>query len=150
MFGDVNKVILMGNVTNDPDLRFTPSGSAVLNFGIATNRSYRKDETWENEVTYHNIVVWRNAEALAQRIKKGTRVYIEGRLQTRSWENAEGQKQYKTEVNADNVILVARYNEGENSGYNDTSTQATQSSNESNTKVEESSEDTINPDDLPF
>ncbi|BCX13945.1 MAG: hypothetical protein KatS3mg085_477 [Candidatus Dojkabacteria bacterium] len=145
MFGDVNKVILMGNVTNEPDLRFTPSGSAVLNFGIATNRSYKKNDEWENEVTYHNIVVWRNAEALAQRIKKGTRVYIEGRLQTRSWENSEGQKQYKTEVNADDVILVARYEGGsdENKAESSSDTKATSNN-------DDSVDDSIDPDDLPF
>lgn len=157
MFGDFNKVFLMGNVTNDPDLRFTPSGSGVLNFSLATNRRYKKGEEWVDEVSFHNIVVWRSSETLAQRIKKGTRVFIEGRIQTRSWENSEGQKQYKTEVIADDVNLVARYE-----GANDSSSPASGSQKpatkaDSKSKNVEASEEpsgnesqSIDPDDLPF
>lgn len=109
--------MLMGNITNDPDLRFTPSGSAVLSFGMATNRRYKKGEEWVDDVTYHNIVVWgQRAQSLAQRVKKGTRVLVMGRLQTRSWDGQDGKKQYKTEVVSDEVNLIARYNEGPMSG----------------------------------
>jgi single-strand DNA-binding protein len=147
MFGDVNKVILMGNITNDPDLRYTPSGAAVLNFGLATNRSYRKGDEWVDEVTYHNLVVWRSAENLAQRIKKGTRIYVEGRIQTRSWENSEGQKQYKTEVVADTVNLIARYEGGslDSSSSNSDSESKSAPADQSN-----NSDESIDPDDLPF
>ncbi len=158
MFGDVNKVTLMGNITNDPELRFTPGGSGVLNFGLATNRSYQKDNNWTDEVTFHNIVVWRSAENLAKRVKKGTRVYVEGRLQVRTWENAEGHKQYKTEIVADDVILVARYEGGKEEELGSTahSSQPTASNEDSSSKSQSkkqatsSSDDSINPDDLPF
>lgn len=154
MFGDVNKVTLMGNVTNDPDLRFTPSGSAVLNFSVATNRSYKKGEEWVDEVTYHNLVVWRSAEPLAQRIRKGTRVYVEGRIQTRSWENAEGQKQYKTEVVADDVNLVARYEGGKSNDLPEPTPRSNDIQPSANVSqpapAKKADENTIDPDDLPF
>lgn len=149
MFGDVNKVMVMGNVTNDPDLRFTPSGSAVLNFSVATNRSYKKGEEWVDEVTFHNIVVWRSAETLAQRMRKGTRVFIEGRIQNRSWENAEGQKQYRSEIVADDVNLVARY-EGSNDGSSDTSESKPAKADSKPAKKSDKESATIDPDDLPF
>ncbi len=145
MFGDLNKVQLMGNVTNDPDLRFTPSGSAVLNFSIATNRSYKVGEEWKEEVAFHNIVVWRNAESLAKRLKKGTRIYVEGRLNTRSWDDTEtGKKNYKTEVIVDNVILIARY-EGEHSASAGESTAKPSKPAKTDTEDE-----VIDPNDLPF
>lgn len=150
MFGDVNKVTLMGNITNDPELRYTPGGAGVLNFGMATNRSYQKDNQWVDEPSFHNIVVWRSAETLAQRVKKGTRVYVEGRLQTRSWENAEGKKQYKTEVVAEDVILVARYEGGKEDGGSSAAPESVPKKPVSKPKKEEASDDSINPDDLPF
>jgi single-strand DNA-binding protein len=140
MFGDVNKVTLMGNVTKDPDLRFTPSGAAVLSFSIATNRRYKSGEEWKDEPSFHNIVVWRNAESLSKRLKKGTRLYVEGRLQTRSWDDAEGKKQYKTEIVVDSVVLIARY-EGDNHATDKVAVEDLPVSND---------ESTIEPDDLPF
>lgn len=117
MFNDINEVRLLGNITNDPDLRFTPSGAAVLSFGVATNRRYKKGEEWVDDVTYHNIVVWgQRAQSLAQRVKKGTRLFVSGRLQTRSWDGQDGKKQYKTEIVSDDISLVSRYNEGPMSG----------------------------------
>lgn len=117
MFNDINEVRLLGNITNDPDLRFTPSGSAVLSFGVATNRRYKKGEEWVDDVTYHNIVVWgQKAQSLAQRVRKGTRLFVSGRLQTRSWDGQDGKKQYKTEIVSDDISLVSRYNEGPMSG----------------------------------
>lgn len=141
MFGDVNKATLMGNVVRDPDLRYTPNGAAVLSFSIATNRRYKKGEEWTDEVSYHNIVVWNNAESLSQRIKKGTRVYVEGRIQTRSWDDKDGKKNYKTEINSERVILISRF-EGDNAPSNEESapTQPRQ----------EVEEDSIDPNDLPF
>jgi len=152
MFGDINRVTLMGNITKDPDLRFTPGGAAVLNFSIATNRNYKQGEEWKEEVAFHNIVCWRNAESLAKRIKKGTRIYVEGRLQTRSWDGEDGKKQYKTEVVSDNVILIARY-EGEGQGGGNYSTSEANEGEvpapkkQANKKTEETM---IEPDDLPF
>ncbi len=143
MFGDINRVTLMGNVVRDPDLRFTPNGAAVLSFSIATNRRYKKGEEWAEEVSYHNIVVWNNAESLAQRIKKGTRVYIEGRVQTRSWDDKDGKKNYKTEVNSERVILISRF-EGDTSANNEGG------SAPSSQQSEPADEQTIDPNDLPF
>lgn len=148
MFGDVNKATLMGNVTKDPELRFTPGGSAVLSYSIATNRRYKKGEEWVDEVAFHNIVTWNSAEELAKRIRKGTRIYIEGRLNTRTWDGADGKKNYKTEIVSDKVILIARY-EGSNDG-------APLKSKAPSADVPEApletdlSDDTIDPNDLPF
>lgn len=143
MFGDINRVELMGNVVRDPDLRYTPNGAAVLSFSMATNRRYKKGEEWTDEVSFHNIVVWNNAESLSQRIKKGTRLFVEGRIQTRSWDDKEGKKQYKTEVVSERVLLISRF-EGDNS-----SSPENQSSNTSSS--EDSMQDqAIDPNDLPF
>jgi single-strand DNA-binding protein len=148
MFGDINRVTLMGNVTKEPDLRYTPSGTSVISFSIATNRRYKKGEEWVDEPSFHNIVVWNQAEQLAQRIKKGTRIYVEGRLQTRSWDDKEGKKQYKTEVVSDRVILIARY-EGEGQGGNFNKGEQSQSANEF-PAGEPAGDDSIDPSDLPF
>lgn len=151
MFNDINKVILVGNVTRDPELRFTPSGTAVLNFSIATNRRYQVDGEWKDAPSYHNIVVWRNAESLAKRIKKGTRLYVEGRLDTRSWEGDDGKKNYKTEVNVDVVSLISRY-EGGDSGAADSSAPMPTEKKSSKSSAPAASEEveSIDPDDLPF
>lgn len=146
MFGDVNRVTLMGNVTRDPELRFTPGGAGVISFSLATNRRYKKGEEWVDEPAFHNIVVWNSAEQLAQRIKKGTRIYIEGRLQTRSWDDKEGKKQYKTEVVSDKVILISRF-EGERGGSDSfEGGEATKPAAQESSDVDES----IDPSDLPF
>lgn len=144
MFGDINRATLMGNVTRDPELRYTPSGTAVLSFSLATNRRYKSGDDWKDEASFHNIVVWRNAESLSQRLKKGTRMHIDGRIQTRSWDDADGKKNYKTEIVADNVILIDRYEGGK---IDDSSSSEGKSSKSKSKKEDES---TIEPDDLPF
>lgn len=151
MFGDINEVRLMGNITNDPDLRFTPSGTAVLSFGLATNRRYKKGEEWVDEPSFHNIVVWgQRAQSLAQRIKKGTRVHVSGRLQTRSWDGQDGKKQYKTEVVSDDVILIARYNEGPNSELAPATASKQPSSKAAAAEPDMDPPADIDPDELPF
>ncbi|KXK09949.1 MAG: Single-stranded DNA-binding protein ssb [candidate division WS6 bacterium OLB21] len=93
MFGDLNRAEIIGNITNDLQVKYTGNGNAVCSFSVATNRSYRVDDTWKDETTFHNLVVWGNqAEQLAQRARKGTRIFASGRLQTRNWEDAEGKK----------------------------------------------------------
>jgi single-strand DNA-binding protein len=152
MFGDINQVMLMGNVTKDPDLRYTPSGAGVLSFSVATNRRYKKGEEWVDEPSFHNIVVWNSAEQLAQRIRKGTRLHIEGRIQTRSWDDKDGKKQYKTEVVADRVILIARFegsNDNSEGGSAGNSTAPTRSAAPV-AETEEIGDDSIDPNDLPF
>ena len=95
----VNKVILVGNLGKDPELRRTQSGSAVVSFSLATTEKFKgKDGQQKEETEWHNITAWnKSAEVLAQYLKKGSTVYIEGKLKTRSWED-NGQKKYKTEV----------------------------------------------------
>jgi single-strand DNA-binding protein len=100
MAAGVNKVILIGNLGRDPELRYTQSGQAVANFTLATTETWNKKEGGREERTeWHRIVAWgRTAELCAQYLAKGRTVYVEGRLQTREWENREGQKQRTTEV----------------------------------------------------
>jgi single-strand DNA-binding protein len=99
----LNKVLLYGNLTRDPEVRALPSGQQVANFSLATNRSYTDKENRKQEIVeYHNVVAFgRQAEVLGQYMKKGRPLFIEGRLQTRSWE-AEGKKNYRTEIVIDN------------------------------------------------
>jgi len=101
MAGSVNKVILIGNLTRDPEVRSTPSGQTVANLGLATNRTFKdRDGNRQEKVEFHNIVLWgRQAELAQQYLSKGRSVYIEGRLETSSWDDKQtGQKRYKTEV----------------------------------------------------
>jgi len=105
----INKAMVFGNLTRDPELRALPSGAAVCSFSIATNRTYKKaDGQKQEEVEFHNIVVFgRQAETCAQYLKKGSTAYVEGRIKTRSWEK-DGVKHYKTEINADTVQFGPR------------------------------------------
>src|SRR5215475_12824848 len=104
----VNKVILLGHLGKDAETKFTPSGVAKTSFTIATNRRWKDQQTgeWKEETDWHNCVIWR-AENVANYLQKGKQVYVEGRLQTRSWEDKEGQKRYTTEVVCDELILVS-------------------------------------------
>lgn len=103
----VNKVILIGNLGRDPELRYTSSGTAVANFTLATNRRVKKGESWEDETEWHRVVAWaRTAEIVNQYCQKGKQVYVEGRLQTRQWEDREGQTKYTTEVVVENLKLL--------------------------------------------
>jgi len=99
----LNKVMLIGNLTKDPELKALPNGTKVVNFGIATNRNWKdKDGNKKEEVEFHNIVAFaKTAEVIAQWVKKGHQIYIEGRLQTRTWD-ADGKKMYRTEILAEN------------------------------------------------
>ena len=113
MAKSVNKVILIGNLTRDPEVKYTPQGTAVAKIGIATNERFKdKDGQWQDRPEYHNIVAWqRLAEIAGEYLKKGSKVYIEGRLQTSSWEK-DGQKHYKTEVVAGDLVLLGGRGEG--------------------------------------
>lgn len=106
----LNRVILIGNLTRDPELRFTPSGSPVANFGLAVNRTYtnKQGEKVDN-VDYFNIVAWAKlAELCSEYIRKGSPIAVEGRLQSRSWETTEGQKRSTVEVVAENVQFLGK------------------------------------------
>ncbi len=103
----VNKVILIGNLGRDAETRFTPAGAARTTFSIATSRRWKDQQTgeWKEETDWHNVVLWRQ-ENVANYLTKGTQIYVEGRLQTRNYDDKDGKKVYVTEVVADNVILL--------------------------------------------
>jgi single-strand DNA-binding protein len=104
----VNKVILLGHLGRDAETKFTPGGAAVTRFSVATNRRWKDKDSgeWKEETDWSNVVLWRS-ENLANYLTKGKQVYVEGRLQTRSYEDKDGKKVYSTEVIADDVILVS-------------------------------------------
>ncbi|TMD10364.1 MAG: single-stranded DNA-binding protein [Chloroflexi bacterium] len=144
----LNKVLLMGRLTRDPEMRYTPSGQPVSSFSIATNRYTVGNDGEKKEFTdYHNIVAWnigkRNlAEQVAQYLHKGSLVYVEGRLQTRSWEGQDGQKRRTTEVIANDVqFLEPRQNGGRPAGAGAT--------DELPAMAEETARD-VDPDEIPF
>lgn len=106
----MNKVLIIGNLTRDPNLRFTPSGTAVCSFGIATNRSWTPPEGGEKQeqVEFHNIVAWAKlAEICGELLHKGDKAFIEGRLQTRDWKGNDGQERRTTEIVAENMMLLS-------------------------------------------
>jgi len=110
---DLNKVMIIGRLTRDPELRTIPSGASVCQMGLATNYVYNNQQTGQKveQVEFHNVVLWRKlGEIAAQYLKKGNQVYIEGRLQTRSWDGKDGQKHSRTEIVADNMIMLGSKN----------------------------------------
>jgi single-strand DNA-binding protein len=104
----VNKVILLGNLGKDAETKFTPSGTSVSNFTLATNRRWKDQQSgeWKEETEWHRCVLWKS-ENRANYLVKGTPIYVEGRLQTRSWEDKDGQKRYTTEVICEELILLS-------------------------------------------
>lgn len=116
---NLNRVEVIGNLTRDPELRYTPNGQSVASFAIATNRRYRDDAgNWiDSPPEYHEVVVWgKLGEGANKVLKKGVRVYAAGRLQTRSWEGQDGNKRYKTELIADTLIGPDQVNKAAYSG----------------------------------
>ena len=130
--GSLNKVLLIGHLGSDPESRFTTSGSAVTNFNLATNESWRSAEGETKDKTeWHRVVLFgKMAETAAEYMKKGQLVYIEGRLQTRSWEDKDKVKRYTTEVLCDNFTMLGPKRDGG--------------------EAAQPSTDTSNDDDLPF
>jgi single-strand DNA-binding protein len=112
----VNKVILVGNLGRDAETKFTASGAAVTRFSVATKRSWKDQQTneWKDETTWTNVTVWRQ-ENLANYLTKGKQVYIEGRLQTRSYDDKDGKKVYATDVVAEEIILLG--GRGDSAGF---------------------------------
>lgn len=148
----LNKAIIIGNLTRDPEQKALPSGAAVTTFSLATNRVWKdKDGNKQESTDYHNIVVFgKQAETTAQYLKKGSSALVEGRIQTRSWDGNDGQKNYRTEIVADRVQFGPR---PEGGTFN-----ATASKGKGSVKKEEREEidiiqypeEEINPDDIPF
>ncbi len=117
--GSVNKVILIGNLGRDPEVRHTPSGAAVTNFSIATNEAWNnRDGQREERTEWHRIVAFgKLAEICGQYLKRGKQVYVEGRLQTRQWEDRDGNKKSTTEIVATNITMLGRAGEGPSDSY---------------------------------
>ncbi|MFH1749931.1 MAG: single-stranded DNA-binding protein [bacterium] len=110
---NLNRASIIGNCTRDPEMRYTPNGQGVTSFSVATNRRWTKDGEDKEEVEFHNIVAWgRLAEIAHQLLKKGARVYIEGRLQTRSWEGQDGVSRQRTEIISESIIALTPKGEG--------------------------------------
>jgi single-strand DNA-binding protein len=115
---NLNKAFILGNLTRDPELKQTPSGQAVCSFGVATNRFYNDQMGQRQQQTeFHNIVAWgRQAEIISQYLKKGNLILVEGRLQTRSWQDQQGAKHWRTEIVADRIQLGPRPQGGGSDG----------------------------------
>ena len=107
---NLNKAMIIGNLTRDPEVRNTPSGQTVASFSVATNLIWTDQSGQRQEkVEFHNVVAWRRlADICGQYLKKGSKIYIEGRLQTRDWAGQDGVKRYRTEIVADNMIMLDR------------------------------------------
>ena len=145
-----NRAIIIGNLTRDPELRSLPSGVQVATIGVATNRVWKDKNGAKQESTdYHNVVIFgRQAETTAQYLRKGSSVLVEGRMQTRSWDAADGTKKYRTEVVADRIQFGPRRD-----GAAPVATpSATKADNQEVPPVEtiEYPEDNVNVDDIPF
>ena len=143
MAGSVNKVILIGNLGKDPEVRHLENGAVVANFPLATSETYKDRNSGERktQTDWHNIVMWRGLAEVAEKyLKKGNSVYVEGKLRTRSWEDKDGNTRYTTEVVADSMTMLGRASDGSGSG-------TSQSNEQANNDVSAFEDDT---DDLPF
>lgn len=142
----LNKVQLYGNLTRDPEVRALPSGQNVVSFSIATNRVYKdRDGQKKEQVEYHNVVAFgRTADIIAQYMKKGRPLYVEGRLQTRSWES-DGKKNYRTEIVVENFQFGA--GGGGGAGPRD---EGAQKAPEDDASQIQYPDEEINPEDIPF
>jgi len=151
---NLNKAMIIGNVVRDPEMRTTPSGQNVTSFSVATNRVWNNAEGQKQEqAEFHNVVAWRRlAEISSQYLKKGSKVYIEGRLQTRSWDDPNGVKRYRTEIVAENMIMLDRAGSAPAAG--DFNTEQPSQDNTPVVDVNEdkskSSEEEISIEDIPF
>lgn len=174
MARSLNRVQLIGNLTRDPELRYTPNGTAVCSFGLATNRSWKTDAGEKHdEAEFHNIVAWNKlAELCSQFLVKGRKVYVEGRLSTRTWTGQDGQQRNRTEIIiSDMILLDSKRPEGEVESqpavpvseekkvtHSASSGQAGEKKQEKSDKKEENKEkvaaepptEEVVPDDIPF
>lgn len=152
----INKAIVLGNLTRDPELKSLPSGQKVCSFSVATNRTWKDQSGQKQEaVDYHNIACFgKQAEIVAQWMKKGSQIYVEGRMTTRSWDDKDtGKKMYRTEIVAENVQFGSKGSSG-SGNYSDSKNSSKEESNE---KVQLDDNlgtidygESINPEDIPF
>ncbi|KND51138.1 MAG: single-strand DNA-binding protein [Parcubacteria bacterium C7867-001] len=149
----LNKVFLYGNLTRDPEVKALPSGQQVANFSIATNRTYKdKNGAKQEQVEYHNVVAFgRTAEVIGQYMKKGRPLFIEGRLQTRSWE-ADGKKNYRTEIIVDTFQFGSGGGTGEGGGSRSSAPREDYGQDAPSDKGGDIQypDEEINPEDIPF
>lgn len=157
MAKDLNKVMLTGRLGKDVELRVTPNGMSVATFSVASSRPVREGEGWKEETEWFRCVAWRElAERAANRLQKGSKVFIEGRLQTREWQDQQGQKRYSTEVIVNDIItLEGRKQEAssEDAWDNAGSTTPARSSGgnqRGNQRGNYYEEDEMEPEDIPF
>ena len=150
----VNKVILIGNLGRDPEVRHLESGASVAKFSVATNESYQdKNGEWQTLTEWHNVVAWRNlAERAERQLKKGMMVYVEGKLSTRKWQDRDGNDRYSTDVVANTFRLLERRERSGDSGFPEVEPAVSmQSTNaEASPAPESSSQGGAEVDDLPF
>jgi len=154
---NVNKVLLIGNLTRDPEMRSLPSGQPVANFGIATNRVWRdKEGQKQQQADFHNIVAFgKLAETVNQYMKKGNMMYVEGRLTTRSWDAPDGTKKSRTEIIAETIQFGPRLGGAQSGNYSQTTgtsvpRQTQQPQQQDDIATVEYPEDDVNPNEIPF
>ena len=161
MARSLNRVQLIGNLTRDPELRYTPQGTGVCTFGLATNRSWTTDTgDKKEEAEYHKIVAWNKlGELCSQLLSKGRKVYVEGRLSTRSWTGQDGVQKTTTEIVIDDMIILDSRKDGapvttENVdtsyGEEDEAEKPKASKKTAKSEVKEEVSEDVNPDDIPF
>lgn len=148
----LNKAIIIGNLTRDPEMRTIPNGTRVATFSLATNRVWKdKNGVKQESVDYHNIVVFaRTAELVGQYLKKGQSALVEGRMQTRSWDDASGVKKYRTEIVADRVQFGPKASGGSYTPSPAPSVPTEEATNKDEGETIEYPESEINPEDIPF
>ena len=158
MASSVNKVILIGNLGKDPEVRHLESGVGVANFSLATSETYKDRKTGErvSQTEWHNVVLWRGLADVAEKyLKKGDKIYIEGKLRTRSWQDQQGNNRYNTEIIADNMTMLGKATDRNTIDSESSNTpQPKENTSNSENKTEKLSEEFSSPedenDDLPF
>ncbi len=161
MARSLNRVQLIGNLTRDPELRYTPQGTAVCTFGLATNRTWTTEGEKKEDTEFHRIVAWNKlAELCSQLLAKGRKVYVEGRISTRSWTGQDGAQKTTTEIVIEDMIILDSRRDGAGAApeeevpfppedMNQDEAPAVEKPKKAEKKEEAPSED-INPDDIPF
>lgn len=152
MAGSLNKAMIIGNLTRDPELRQTTSGQSVCSIGVATNRQWKNASgEAQEQVEYHNVVAWgRLAEICSQYLQKGRKVYFDGRLQTRDWEGQDGVKRYRTEIVAENMIMLDRAGGGDGGSFASGGNSESKSKPAVGDEPSAAPDDDIKLEDIPF
>ena len=149
----VNKVIILGRLGQEPELKYTPSGAAVCNFSLATSENWTDKSGQKQERTeWHRIVVWgKLAELCNQYLSKGRQAYVEGKLQTRSWDDKDGNKRYTTEINASTVQFIGeRASSGQRNDYSENQAPAQNDTGMLNQEYNITTDQSFTADDIPF